>query len=132
MLDSQLLDDLIQSHGPALRLFAAQWTQEPDDCVQEAFIALCRQNPLPTNIAAWLHRVTRNHAISRGRRRQRQVRHETRHRQMQPAWFEHQDDVDTSEITQALRKLPDEQREVIVARIWGELGLQEIADVLSC
>jgi RNA polymerase sigma-70 factor (ECF subfamily) len=34
-------------------------------------------------------------------------------------------------VESALRRLPEEQREVIVLRVWGQLSFQEIADALE-
>jgi RNA polymerase sigma-70 factor (ECF subfamily) len=35
------------------------------------------------------------------------------------------------ELQSALRGLPDEQREVIVLHVWGELSFEEVAEALS-
>jgi RNA polymerase sigma-70 factor (ECF subfamily) len=48
-------------------------------------------------------------------------------------WFETTDDrVDGQEATKLLAELPLEQREVIVARIWGGLTFEEIAELVNC
>ena len=46
-------------------------------------------------------------------------------------WFEpaEGDRLDASAASDALRRLPIEQREVIVARLWGGLSFEEIARV---
>ena len=75
----ELLQRLLDEHGAALELFAAQWTEAPEDCVQEAFLQLVRQPLPPDRIVAWLFRVVRNRAISLQRAastRRRQDLHE--------------------------------------------------------
>ena len=38
---SELLERLIEQHGAALELFASQWTESPEDCVQDATQMQC-------------------------------------------------------------------------------------------
>ena len=63
----ELLGRLLDEHGGALVLFAAQWTATPDDCLQEALVEFVKQPTLPHNPAAWLFRVVRNRAIEGAR-----------------------------------------------------------------
>lgn len=128
----ELLERLLAEHGAALELFAAQWTHAPDDCVQEAFLELVRQPSLPERVVPWLYRVVRNRAISLWRRAQRQRRHESAASRGE-AWFAPSPEasIDPGSITVALAALPDEQREVIVTRIWGGLTFEQIADVVG-
>ena len=72
---AEMLAALLDEHGSALELFAAQWTA-PEDCVQDAFLQLIRQPRLPDNLIAWLYRVVRNRAISLHRSAQRREKHE--------------------------------------------------------
>src|SRR5262245_46213622 len=73
----ELLGRLLDEQGGALVLFAAQWTDAPDDCVQEALIELARQRLAPDSPVAWLFRVVKNRALSRARSARRRQRHET-------------------------------------------------------
>lgn len=68
---------LLVSHGPALALFAAQWTESPDDCVQEALIALARQTTPPREPVAWLFDVVRKRAMNQHRAAVRRRHHES-------------------------------------------------------
>lgn len=128
----ELLERLLEEHGAALELFAAQWTHAPEDCVQEAFVQLVRQKTTPERVVPWLYRVVRNRAISLLRKSHRQRRHETA-ASRQEAWFvpTAESAIDPQAVTAALRELPDEQREVIVARIWGGLNFEQIAEVVG-
>jgi RNA polymerase sigma-70 factor (ECF subfamily) len=112
-------------------LYARQWCHAPEDVVQEAVLKLMRQVPPPENIVGWIYRVVRNGAISASRRARRRGRREAAAAHRCEPWFDPSDgrrlDADTA--TAALKQLPIEQREVIVARLWGGLTLQQIAEL---
>ena len=82
-------------------------------------------------MAAWLYRVVRNLAIDSGKsERARKTREQTFGRQK---WFieNNESEYDSEDIQRALEGLAPELREVIVARIWGELSFTEIANLTS-
>ncbi|MBC8352633.1 MAG: sigma-70 family RNA polymerase sigma factor [Planctomycetes bacterium] len=129
----ELLSRLLDEYGAALELFASQWTETPDDCVQEAFLQLVRQSKPPEQIVPWLFRVVRNRAISLRRSSQRRQRHESAAAMERPSWFQTETNslIDDAKLTEALRSLSDEHREVIVAKIWGGLPYEQIAEVVG-
>lgn len=131
-VDAKLVTELADQHGAALVLYAQQWCESPEDVVQEAFLALVRQAQRPENPVGWLYRVVRNGAISVSRSATRRMRRETRLAGRGEPWFETaaEDRLDAKTVTAALRELPLDQRETIVARLWGGLSLEEVA-VLS-
>jgi RNA polymerase sigma factor (sigma-70 family) len=127
----ELLTRLLDEHGATLVLYAQQWCQNPEDVVQEAFLRLMRQKSLPDNVPGWLYRVVRNGAISASRSAQRRSRREAAVAHQAAPWF-HQPEgqrLDAATVTAALRQLPTEQRETIVARLWGGLSLAQIAEL---
>ncbi|HEX5470350.1 MAG TPA: sigma factor, partial [Lacipirellulaceae bacterium] len=73
-IDAELLGRLLDEHGPALALYASQWTDAADDCVQEALVELTRQRQSPQHVVAWLYRVVKYRALNaaRGDRRRRE------------------------------------------------------------
>lgn len=120
-------------HAGVLVLLARQWCNAAEDVVQEAFLKLSVARPTPDNPAAWLYQVVRNAAISQGRSERRRAQHEGRHRQDHPDWFVHDpaQQIDADAAVTALMKLPTEEREVVIAHLWGGLTFEEIAQVLS-
>src|SRR3954467_136039 len=72
-IDAEQLGRLLDEHGSALALYAAQWTDAPDDCVQEALVELARVRQSPEHVIAWLYRVVKHRALNaaRGDRRRR-------------------------------------------------------------
>jgi RNA polymerase sigma factor (sigma-70 family) len=127
----ELLTRLLDEHGAALVLYARQWCDTPEDVVQEALLRLIDQSEMPLNVVGWVYRVVRNAAISESRSARRRGRHEAVAAHGGEPWFEPADDrrLDADAATAALSQLPIEEREVIVARLWGGLTLEQIAEL---
>ena len=123
---------LIDAHGAALVLYARQWCDAPEDVVQEAFLKLVRQGRPPEDAVAWLYRVVRNGALDAAKMARRRQRRESAPRPGR--WFVEPevDGLDAETAVTALRRLPAEQREVIVARLWGGLSFEQVAEVAGC
>jgi RNA polymerase sigma-70 factor (ECF subfamily) len=123
------LGRLIDAHAAALVLYARQWCASPEDVVQEAFVKLAARAAPPEPALPWLYRVVRNGAISARRAEERRRRHEARAAARHPAWFvpAEGDGLDAAAVTAALEQLPIDQREVLVAKLWGGLTFEEIA-----
>jgi RNA polymerase sigma factor (sigma-70 family) len=116
-----------------LELYARQWCACPEDVVQEAFIALAGQCPVPDDAIAWLYRVVRNKAISALRSSRRRRRYEAEGAYDRPGELvaSPDDRIDAAAAEAALESLPIEQREVVVARIWGGLSFQQIGRLVG-
>jgi RNA polymerase sigma-70 factor (ECF subfamily) len=124
---------LIDAHAAPLVLYARQWCDTPEDVVQEAFLELVRQGQAPRDAVAWLYRVVRNGALDAGKRARRRQRREAA--VARPVrWFVEPavDGLDAQTAVDALRRLPVDQREAIVARHWGGLSFEQIAAVAGC
>jgi RNA polymerase sigma factor (sigma-70 family) len=132
-VDAELLGQLLDRHGPALELFARQHCDTPADVVQEAFVQLIRQRKRPDNVIGWLYRVVRNGAISAARASTRRRRHETAAGGAQANWFvdEQGADIDPEIAAAALQQVTIEQREIVVAHLWGEMTFEEIASLVG-
>jgi RNA polymerase sigma-70 factor (ECF subfamily) len=124
---------LVDNHGPALILFARQLCHAPEDVVQDAFVKLVAQREQPRDVLPWLYRVVRNGALDAAKMARRRVRREQATARPE-RWFVEQtiDGLDAETAVMALQSLPVEQREVIVARIWGGLNFEQIAEVAGC
>jgi RNA polymerase sigma factor (sigma-70 family) len=130
---AELLGELLDRHARALALFAKQWCDSPDDVVQDAFVQLARQAECPRDAAAWLFRAVRNGAISAGRAQSRRRQHETAAAREASEWFEAGPDaaIDGRFAAAALAELPADEREVVVAHVWGGLTFSQIADLVE-
>jgi RNA polymerase sigma factor (sigma-70 family) len=128
----ELLGRLFDEHAPALVLYARQRSASPEDVVQEAFVQLARHRVEVDRVVPWLFRVVRNGAISaaRGERRRR---HREARASSGEAWFDPTDDrIDAGHAARLLGELDPETREIIVARLWGGLTLEEAARLQGC
>jgi RNA polymerase sigma-70 factor (ECF subfamily) len=136
-MDHELLGRLLDDHAAALELYARQWCHSPEDVVQEAFLKLAGLHMPPENPAAWLFRVVRNGAIDAGQSARRRQRYEQAVAVESTPWFEDEAEakpssVDPKQAAEALQSLPLEEREVIIAHLWGGLTFEQAAAVAGC
>jgi len=129
----QHVDDILASHGAALVLYARQWCTDPDDALQEALIDLTQQTLAPSDPVAWLFTTTKRRAINQARgdsRRQRRHVQPARHCDA-AAWFysEQEKKEEIEKLQACIQQLDPLAREILVARIWGNLSFQQIADI---
>jgi RNA polymerase sigma factor (sigma-70 family) len=127
------LAGLLDRYARPLELFARQYCDCPQDVVQEALVALCGLATPPEDDVAWLYAVVRRKALDASRARRRRRYHETRAAADAGAWFVAvpEDAHDAKAAITALAGLPEEHREVIVARVWGGLTFAQLAQTLG-
>jgi RNA polymerase sigma-70 factor (ECF subfamily) len=132
-IDAEHLQQLIDTHGAALALYARQWCHVPEDAVQEALIELLRQEPMPDSPIAWLFKTVRRRAMNLARGERRRAEHQRRASEQRATWFADAADAefDSEEIEEMLEQLPSLEREIVVARIWGELPFEQIAELVT-
>jgi RNA polymerase sigma-70 factor (ECF subfamily) len=122
--------------GPGLVLFARQfvWSiADAEDIVQEAFAKFWRNQHSIEN-RALLFATVRSVALDLLRREARRARREANAsaemEQSTSPQFDF-DDGSQRQVAEAVDRLPAEQREVLVMKIWNELTFAEIGSVLS-
>jgi RNA polymerase sigma-70 factor (ECF subfamily) len=125
------LGRLYREHAAALRLYARQWPAGGEDLVQDAFVKLAQQSLAPEKVLAWLYRVVRNGALAAARGDARRRERDNKACQSE-VWFLPDEMLDSREAVQVLAELPLDQRELIVARIWGGLTFEELAELAGC
>lgn len=122
--------------GPGLVLFARQFVRsgaDAEDIVQDAFVRFWRKEHSIEN-RALLFATVRSVALDLLRRDARRARREANaalevEQSTQPQ-FDFDDDSQR-ELAAAVDRLPVEQREVLVMKIWNELTFAEIGDALA-
>jgi RNA polymerase sigma-70 factor (ECF subfamily) len=122
--------------APSLVLYARQWVHSPadaEDIVQEAFVRFWRKQYSPDN-RALLFATVRSVALDLLRRDSRRARREAtafveKEQNAAPAFDT--DNEAQRELAEAVERLPREQREVVVMKIWNELTFADIGTVLG-
>jgi RNA polymerase sigma-70 factor (ECF subfamily) len=130
--------------APKLLLFARQWLpaqSDAEDAVQSAFVRFWKKHPTGSRENyPLLYAAVRTIALDMLRGEDRRARRENHPdapmpRDGTPCFDLATDQLEQAELTvaidRALRLLPDEQREVLVLKIWGELTFQQIAEALG-
>jgi RNA polymerase sigma-70 factor (ECF subfamily) len=124
---------LYRQHGAALLLFARAIVNDrsrAQDAVHQVFLKLIENGSLSRAVdkKAYLFACVRNAVLNEGKLADR-------HRPLDPdtAWFSppDRDYAVEQNLRRALLALPDEQRQVIVLHVWGELTFSQIGDLLG-
>ena len=129
---SEVARELFQAHGGAVYRFAAvlvRHHQDAEDVVQETFLKLLRHLEArgdTSNVRGWLFTVAAHAARDRQRRRMRWIPwHSTHDRQLPPPVLPDEDGRLKS-ARDALRRLPERDRLLLVLRAQG-LSYRDIA-----
>ena len=101
---------------------------EAEDVLQETFVALMQKDPPPTQPEHYCVRSYRNRVLNFRRSLWRRLTRELESK----SWFERSEESPLElAAMRSLEKLPREQREVIVLKIWHEYTFEEIAELLG-
>jgi RNA polymerase sigma-70 factor (ECF subfamily) len=102
---------------------------EAEDVLQETFMALMQQEARPEKPLHYCLRSFRNRALNYRRSLWRRVARELESKQ----WFERTEDQTAQEraAMRCLARLPREQREVIVLKIWQQHTFEAIGELLD-
>lgn len=101
---------------------------EAEDVLQETFLALLKVSP-PENPEYYCLRSFRNRVLNYRRTLWRRLTRELESEH----WFEKSPEGRSleKEVRESLSRLPVEQREVIVLKIWHQLTFQQIAEMME-
>jgi RNA polymerase sigma-70 factor (ECF subfamily) len=125
------IEDVYLALGPPLLAYARSLVTDAaaaEDAVHQVFLKMIASHAaLPREPRPYLFRAVRNTCLNRRRAARRE--------QAQPAAavFVAEDGLAAlvPDIERALADLPDDQREIVILRVWGEMTLQAAADVVG-
>ncbi len=127
------IEDLYRQYGGPLLLFAVSVCHESSraqDAVHQVFLKLMETESLNrvSDPKAYLFASVRNALINDEKARKRNVPIEP-----EKVWFKPPSRDYTAELhlRRALQALPDDQRQVVVLHVWGELTFSQVALVLD-
>ncbi|HEV2423590.1 MAG TPA: sigma-70 family RNA polymerase sigma factor [Terriglobia bacterium] len=131
--DKSTLEGLYRQHGAQLVLFASALTGErsrAQDMVHQVFVKLLERGSLghAEDAKAYLFTSVRNAVLNDAKVRARHVALDS-----ETAWFDPPDRDYAAErnLRRAMGALSEDQREVVVLHIWGEMTFFQIAQVLG-
>lgn len=126
----------LERHGPALVLFARQWSAsqaDAEDAAQSGFLRFWKTRSRARDETAYLYACVRGAAMDIGRGDRRRGKRQIAAAQCEQSAFEMP--LERAErqaaIEAALNQLPGDQREVVVMKIWGGLTLAQIGEALG-
>lgn len=127
------IEALFRQHGATLLLFASAISADrsrAQDAVHQVFLKAIENGSVSRaiNKKAYLFACVRNAVLNDAK-----VQHRNMPLDVDSAWFSppDRDYAGEQNLRRALGELPDDQREVIVLHVWGELTFSEIADLLG-
>jgi RNA polymerase sigma-70 factor, ECF subfamily len=133
--DRNEVRELYELHGRALLAYACAFLHDPseaEDVLHQVFLQLLRDGRTEIESPGYLFRAVRNRVLNHLRGRSREVAlDDAPHGSAQ--WLEspsHSTETALA-LQSALGTLPEEQREVIVLRVWGQLTFEEVAAVVG-
>lgn len=127
------IEALYRQHGAALLLFASAISRDrghAEDALHHVFLKLMENGSLTqaTNKKAYLFACIRNAILNDAKLQDRNMPLDR-----DSAWFSppDRDYAGERDLRHALVDLPNDQREVTVLHVWGELTFSEIGDLLG-
>jgi RNA polymerase sigma-70 factor, ECF subfamily len=127
------IEDLYRRHGAALLLFARAICGEQgraQDAVHRVFLKFIEDGSLRRAVdkKAYLFASVRNAVLNENKVQLRNAPLEA-----DSTWFSppDRDCAGEANLRRAIEALPDDQRQVVVLHVWGELTFSEIADLLA-
>ena len=129
-LSRKELQRLYEEHGRGLLAYACSLLLEfssAEDVLHQVFERLLRGGieiegpPTP-----YLYRAVRNASFNHVRNRRREVN-------LHDSWLESPVGMEWVgvELQSALKELPEEQREVIMLHVWGQMSFEDVAEALN-
>jgi RNA polymerase sigma-70 factor (ECF subfamily) len=129
-LDRDSVRRLYEEHARGLLAYACSFVTSfstAEDVLHQVFERLLRGDLAITQApVSYLYRAVRNTCLNKVRDRASEVNFDE-------GWLESPSGMESTavELQSALRELPEQQREVILLHIWGQMSFEEVANALE-
>jgi RNA polymerase sigma-70 factor (ECF subfamily) len=129
-LDRDEVRQLYEHHSRGLLAYACSFVTSfasAEDVLHQVFERLLRGDiEIAGPPAAYLYRAVRNVSLN-------QIRSRTREVALDDGWLESPAGMEHAglELQSALQELPEEQREVVLLHLWGQMSFDEVATALG-
>jgi len=129
-ISRESVERLYEEHGRGLLAYACSFVTSfatAEDVLHQVFERLLRGDlSIHGAPVAYLYRAVRNTALNKVRGRAADV-------EWDDGWLKSPKGMEETafELQSELRELPEEQREVIVLHIWGQMSFEEVANAIA-
>ncbi|MBQ9814046.1 MAG: sigma-70 family RNA polymerase sigma factor [Thermoguttaceae bacterium] len=136
-IDEREFDALVEKYFSALTFFARRWVPHAaEDVAQTTFLKLVKyvsKNGFPVNVSAWLFKTAKRTAIDEYRKAVRFQRLRQEFGDRGEILFEEspENKVFAQEMTERLNTLSNDDRQIVLMRVWGGLSFEEIAEIVE-
>ena len=129
-IDRDQIRRLYEHYSRGLFAYACSFVSSfgsAEDALHQVFERLLRGDlEIEGDPAPYLYRAVKNVALNQIRNRSREVN-------LEDGWLDSPSGMEQTgfELQSSLQELPDEQREVILLHVWGEMSFEEVAAALG-
>lgn len=130
-LECEIVAEAVDRWAGVLTSWLRSRTDSPEDVVQEVFCRLACLDQPPERMASWLFQVAVNLCRENARRTKRRLEREQHRAPRESVACTVHEDIVHQEVRAAVEGLPDQLRDLVIARLWAGLTLQESAELLN-
>lgn len=130
-IEAEIVAEAVDRWAGVLTSWLRSRSASPEDIVQETFCRLACLDRPPERMAAWLFQVALNFSREDARRAKRRLQREQGRAQSESIPSQVHQEIVHQEVREAIEKLPTEHRDLVIARLWAGLTLQESAELLQ-
>ena len=130
-LEREIVAEAVDRWAGVLTSWLRSRTDSPEDVVQEAFCRLACLDQPPERTAPWLFQVAVNLCRENARRTKRRLEREQGRAPSESIACMVHEEIVHQEVRSAVEALPEQLRDLVIARLWAGLTLQESAELLS-
>ena len=130
-IPAEELSKLVDEYWGTLTAWVGPYRADAEDIAQAAFIKLASQPETPENPLGWLLTVTKRLAINEHKSQVRRISREAKYAVDAESAKQDKGSESPIEVEEQLSALGDEERQIVVAHLWGDQSFASIAELLG-